>query len=224
LTECARLFGLISLAQADAAIVCWATKFKYNTWRPVTAIQRADEDGNELTEPDRTWESHLISPPFPEYTSGHSTFSAASARVLAAYFGTDAIEFSAVSDSLPGVRRSFTSLAACADEVGRSRIYGGIHFDFANREGKRSGSRIGAYVCGNFLIPNDHLPATWMESTSAAGSHVRVHGHLGVECVLESSTDLVNWQEVGRVTGKPGGSVVLDATPLVENRFYRVRE
>lgn len=223
-TECARLFGLISLAQADSAIVCWLTKFKYNTWRPVTAIQRADEDGNEQTEPDRTWESHLISPPFPEYTSGHSTFSAASARVLATYFGTDALEFSAVSDSLPGVRRSFTSLAACADEIGMSRIYGGIHFAFANREGKRCGARIGSYVCGNYLIPNDELPATWMEGATETGTRVRVHGHVGAECVLESSSDMVQWTEVGRVTGKPGGSVVVDAAPLAEKRFYRVRE
>src|SRR5690606_41751270 len=53
---------------------------------------------------------------------GHSTFSKASAQVLSRFYGTDAILFTATSDSLPGVERSFDSLAACADEIGRSRV------------------------------------------------------------------------------------------------------
>jgi hypothetical protein len=224
LTECARLFGLISLAQADSAIVCWATKFQYNTWRPLTAVRRADEDGNAATDADPLWESHLIAPSFPEYTSGHSTFSASSARVLAQFFGTDSISFSANSDSLPGVQRHFTSLAACADEIGMSRIYGGIHFEFGNREGKRCGSRIGAYVCGNYLLPNEMLPAVWMEAATANVARIRVHGHPGRECALERSSGDGDWVELGRGMAKSGGFVVEDASPLVERRFYRVVE
>ena len=146
----ARLFSLLSIAQADAAIVCWESKYRYNFWRPVTAIRRAAEDDNSETEPDAEWDSLLASPAFPSYTSGHS---AASAQVLTHFFGTDAIEFSATSDSLPGVVRKFNSFAACADEIGRSRIYGGIHFEFDNEQGKACGKKIGDFVCGKFLLP-----------------------------------------------------------------------
>ena len=105
-----------------------------------------------------------------------------------------------------------------------SRVYGGIHLNFANREGKRCGSRIGAFVCGNYLIPIEDLPATWMEGATTEGTRVRVHGHVGAECVLESSSDLHTWVEVGRTVGKPGGFVLVDKAPLIEQRFYRVRE
>jgi hypothetical protein len=153
LAETARLFALLSIAQADAAIICWETKFRHNLWRPVTAIQRADEDGNAATTSDPKWDHLLPAPPFPAYTSGHSMFSKASAQVLTRFFGTDAVRFAAKSDSLPGVERHFASLSACADEVGLSRIYGGIHFAFDNIQGKASGQRIGDYVAQHALLP-----------------------------------------------------------------------
>src|SRR5690606_6672991 len=77
LVENARLFALLSLAEADAGICSWDNKFAFEAWRPVTAIQRADEDGNPATEPDPDWMPLLTTPPFPTYTSGHSTFSGA---------------------------------------------------------------------------------------------------------------------------------------------------
>lgn len=163
LTESARLMALIGLAQADAAIVCWDAKYRWNLWRPITAIRRAAEDGNPQTEADPAWDQFLISPPFPSYTSGHSSFSKASARVLTHFFGTDALTFTARSDSLPGVFRTFHSVAACADEVGLSRIYGGIHFPFDNEEGKRTGGLVGDYVSTHFLLPVDALPQVRLE-------------------------------------------------------------
>jgi hypothetical protein len=152
LAETARLFALISLSQADSAIVCWEAKYRYNFWRPVTAIHRADEDANRATDADMKWEQYLASPPFPSYISGHSTFSKAVATVLTIFLGTDSISFTATSDSLPGICRKYDSLSACADEVGMSRIYGGIHFQFDNREGKLCGKKIAEYVCANFLL------------------------------------------------------------------------
>ena len=88
LEENARLFALLNIALADAAIVCWEGKYLYNFWRPITAIQEADTDGNPLTEADPGWMPLLPTPPFPEYTSGHSTFSGAAATVLAYFFGS----------------------------------------------------------------------------------------------------------------------------------------
>src|SRR5437764_1757374 len=104
------MIALLSLAQADAAIVCWEAKYRYNFWRPITAIQRADEDNNPATDKDASWSHFLAAPPFPAYTSGHSAFSKASAQVLTHFYGTDEIAFAARSDSLPGVTRRFTSL------------------------------------------------------------------------------------------------------------------
>jgi hypothetical protein len=158
--DTARLFALLSIAQADAAIVCWEVKYRYNTWRPITAIRRAADDGNPNTKPDAQWDHFLSSPNFPEYTSGHSTFSKASAAVLRDFFGTDKMNFSARSDTLPSEVRKFTSFSACADEVGMSRIYGGIHFQFSNIEGKACGEKIGEYVSSHLLLAVNKTPVT----------------------------------------------------------------
>ncbi|MFM8359599.1 MAG: vanadium-dependent haloperoxidase, partial [Verrucomicrobiota bacterium] len=135
----ARLMALLCLAQADSAIACWETKYRYNTWRPVTAIRRGDEDGNAATVAEPEWEALLNAPNFPEYPSGHSIFSQASAAILRAFYGTDALTFTATSDSQPGVQRTYRSLQACADEIAQGRVWGGIHFGFASAAGKRAG-------------------------------------------------------------------------------------
>ncbi len=151
LAENARLFALLNIATADAAICSWDAKYAYDFWRPITAIRNADLDGNAATEADPTWTPLLVTPPFPEYTSGHSTFSGAAATVLADYFGTDEIAFTTTSEDLPGVSRSFPSFSSAADEAGLSRIYGGIHFMSANFQGLHSGGNIGQHVMDNFL-------------------------------------------------------------------------
>jgi len=225
LAENARLFALISMAQADGAILCWEVKYLYDLWRPVTAIQRADEDNNPLTEADKTWEQYLPSPPFPAYTSGHSTFSKASSQVLTHFYGTDAITFTAASDTEVGVFRTFNSLAVCADEVGMSRIYGGFHYMFDNVHGKATGGKIGDYVSANFLLSNDTLPVARVESFRDRVPLVRVHGHIGRTCVLEASSDLVQWQGISTNQAVVGGMLVPD-TRVLEQAFcfYRVRE
>ena len=225
LAENARLFALISVAQADGAILCWKIKFLYNFWRPVTAIQRADEDNNPLTEADKTWVQYLPSPPFPAYTSGHSSFSKASAQVLTHFYGNDAITFTTSSDTVPGVFRKFDSLADCADEIGMSRIYGGFHFMFDNVQGKATGKKVGDYVSANFLLPNDELPLVRLEGFQDGVPLVRVHGHIGQTSVLEVSTDLRNWQGIATNQMVVGGSLIRDArTPTQAQQFYRVQE
>jgi membrane-associated phospholipid phosphatase len=153
LEENARLFALLNIALADAAIVCWEAKYVYNFWRPITAIQEADTDGNPLTEADQGWMPLLPTPPFPEYASGHSTFSGAAATVLAYFFGSDRIAFAVGSDDLPGVLRSYASFSEAALESGLSRIYGGIHFPSANLHGLSSGAAIGTHVSWHLLRP-----------------------------------------------------------------------
>ncbi|HEX5758250.1 MAG TPA: vanadium-dependent haloperoxidase [Thermoanaerobaculia bacterium] len=153
LVEKQRLLALVSLAVADAAIVSWDHKYAYNHWRPTTGIQNADKDGNPATAPDPSWTPLIVVPPFPSYTSGHSTFSGAAARVLALFFGTDSFNFDASSDALPGVERSFTSLSAAADEAGQSRIYGGIHWQYDNQVGLASGRELADHVFFTQLAP-----------------------------------------------------------------------
>jgi hypothetical protein len=224
LAETARLMALLGMAQADAAIVCWEAKYRYNLWRPITAIQRANEDGNDATEADPEWNHYLSSPPFPAYTSGHSTFSKASAEVLKFFYGTDAITFTATSDSVPGVFRTYESLAACADEIGLSRIYGGIHFEFDNREGKACGKRVAEFVVANYLLPQTSLPFVRLESVTPEQALVRVHGHFGALCVLEASSDFSKWDPISKGSAPAGGTLVSDPRTGDILRFFRVRE
>lgn len=146
LEQNARLFALLNLAMADAGICAWDAKFTYHNWRPVTAIRAGDTDGNADTEPDVTWSSLIVTPPFPDYCSGHSTFSAAAATVLAQFYGTDDISFTTGSDFLPGVFRSFSKFSAAAQEAADSRVYGGIHYRFASQDGLVGGLAIGEWT------------------------------------------------------------------------------
>ncbi len=153
LLQNARLFALLGITVADAAIVSWDNKYAYNIWRPVTGIQGANLDGNPKTRSDKTWLPLIATPPFPAYTSGHSTFSGSSSRILELFFGTDHFDFSTTSDGLPGVTRSFTSFFQAAEEAGQSRIFGGIHWQFDNTAGLASGRSLAEHVFFNFLTP-----------------------------------------------------------------------
>jgi hypothetical protein len=151
LTQDARLFALLNLALADSAISCWDMKRYFDLWRPIAAIREADTDGNPDTAADPSWEPLIITPPFPSYSSGHSTFSGAAAELLKDFFGDQA--FTIGSDGLPGVERSFLGFWDAAEEAGMSRIYGGIHWEFDNQEGLLAGKALGDYVFENFLKP-----------------------------------------------------------------------
>jgi membrane-associated phospholipid phosphatase len=153
LVDNARLFALLNIAEADALIATWDAKYTYNVWRPVTAIRFAgDSSLNPATVSDPTWTPLIVTPNFPSYTSAHSTVSGAAAAVLTSLFGAD-YSFSAGSDGLPGVTRSFPSFEAAAAEAGQSRIYGGIHFQFDNQGGLATGGALGQFVIQNFLVP-----------------------------------------------------------------------
>ena len=157
LLDDARLFAQLNVALADAGIAAWDAKYTFDAWRPITAIRQADKDGNPLTSADPNWVPLLNTPPFPEYVSGHSTFSAAAAAVLDKTFG-NTFAFNSGSVGLPNVTRSFTSFDAAAAEAGESRIYGGIHFEFSNQDGLALGKQIGDYVTANLMLDNSLNP------------------------------------------------------------------
>ena len=116
----------------------------------MTAIRYA-EDGNPATVADTAWEPLLTTPSFPEYVSGHSTFSGAAGEVLRRYFRRDRLKFSIESDTTPGVTRHFGSLTAVVEEIGMSRIWGGIHFRSADVDGQALGRKIGDWVFDHAL-------------------------------------------------------------------------
>ena len=150
LEENARLFALLNFALADAAITSWDAKYKYDLWRPVTAIRQADTDNNPNTTADPLWTPLITTPPFSEYTSGHSTFSGAAEPVMNAVFGAD-YGFADKGDKTVNSLRTYDNFAQAADESGMSRIFGGIHFMSANVDGLSSGRNVGNYVVQNFL-------------------------------------------------------------------------
>jgi hypothetical protein len=145
LEENARLFALLNIAMADAAMCAWDAKYAFHFWRPVTAINFA--------EPQLNWMSFIVTPPFPDYVSGHSTFSGAAATVLARFYGTEDLPFTTGSDFLPGVYRSFATCLDAAEEAAVSRLYGGIHFRSANEDGLRAGISIGEWTGTRYLQP-----------------------------------------------------------------------
>ncbi len=147
----ARLFAQLNIAQADAGIAAWNAKYTYNQLRPITAIRQANNDGNPLTIQNDNWQSLLPTPPFPDYVSGHSTFGAAAAGVLASFFGNN-YSFSVTSQEMPGTYRSYTSFQQAAAENGESRVLGGVHVQAANQDGQSIGYNIANYVTRNVLV------------------------------------------------------------------------
>jgi hypothetical protein len=143
ITRKARLFALLNLALADAAVACWDCKYRYRLWRPVTALR--------LAEPG--WTPLLVTPAFPSYTSGHSTFSGAAATVLTDVVGKEGVEFTVGSDGVPGTERSYKGFWEAAHEAGRSRVYGGIHYECDNREGLALGVRVAEEILRTRLLP-----------------------------------------------------------------------
>ncbi|MGB6223698.1 vanadium-dependent haloperoxidase [Haloferula sp.] len=150
IAEKARLFAILNLALADAGIAAWDCKFHYKFWRPVSAIRESMDDGDPDTVPNPNWKSLLPAPSHPEYVSGHSTFSGAGACVLSHFLGELPAPISIETREMPGVRRKFENFDDIANEIGRSRIYGGIHFESANCEGLKLGAKVARHTITRF--------------------------------------------------------------------------
>src|SRR4029450_8233956 len=114
----AEAYAGVGLAVNDAFICCWFTKYQFNLLRPITYIRQQF---------DPEWESPIVTPAFPEYTSGHSTQSGAVAEVLTEMFG-EVPYVDHTHDDIGLPPRSFASFRAAAEEAGISRLYGGIHY------------------------------------------------------------------------------------------------
>lgn len=171
----ASAFSTLSTGLADAAIEGFAAKYEYRLWRPVTAIQLGDSDGNAATIADPAWASLFATPPHPSYISTHSDLSAAGASILSAYFGDDeAFSFSIGPDT-----RHFTSLAEAEADAANSRLWGGIHFRFDNDAGLKLGNEVGARVLASGFFGAVPEPSSWgmmLVGFAAVGMGLRSRG------------------------------------------------
>ena len=138
------------------------SKNHYNYWRPVTAIQTGDTDGNPDTTGNPAWTPLRPTPPDQDYASGHSIEGGAAAEVLKQFFGTDRISFQDCSVTLPvgstcsdpsPVLRSYTSFSQAAAENAYSRILIGFHFRKSVEEGTDYGRKIGKRAVNHYLRP-----------------------------------------------------------------------
>lgn len=135
------LYTLVSCTLHDAFIVCWDEKFRSNRLRPETAINRFI---------DERWKPLLQTPPFPEYTSGHSVISTATSEVLTHFLG-DNFSFTDTTENYIGLpSRQFTSFRQAADEACISRLYGGIHFRDAIENGREQGRSVARFILSRF--------------------------------------------------------------------------
>jgi len=150
--QAARMFAMVDMTETDAVIACYNEKEFWNFWRPVTAIQLGDTDGNAATVGDPNWMPLLVTPPFPEYTSGHTCFTSASMTTLAFFFKRDNISFSAFSAASNSTRH-FTSFSQALAEVVNARVWGGIHFRTADNQGVKIGLSVFAFMSGHYFRP-----------------------------------------------------------------------
>jgi hypothetical protein len=160
----ARLFAIGNLAGADGVIGCWNDKYYWQFWRPITAIREADTDGNPATEADPTWwplfhittpvcnPPLLVTPPFPDHPSAHTSGSGAIVYALQNFFGTDKIAFSAFSDK-SCTTRSFERLSDVIEELIDARVWAGIHFRTADMQGAVLGRKVAHYLKQHYFQP-----------------------------------------------------------------------
>lgn len=145
LSENARMLATLNLAIADALISCWDAKYYYEFWRPVTAIRLADGDADGNPD-DPNWTPLIVTPPFPEYTSGHSSLAGAAATVLVAYFG-DETPFAVASPG--GEIRYYPGFSTAVEEVADARVFAGIHFRAACDVGAAAGGEVATFILEN---------------------------------------------------------------------------
>jgi hypothetical protein len=154
LLNSARFMALFSVAAADALIAVFDAKYKYEFWRPITAIRNGDIDGNPATERDATWQPIDATPMHPEYPCAHCILSSSVAAVIEGLLGSDEIpEVSLTSPFVPGVTHHFTNLRPYSDEVANARICAGFHYRFSTIAGREMGQKIGTYIVKSVMQP-----------------------------------------------------------------------
>jgi hypothetical protein len=167
IVDSARLFAMTNMAAADGSIGCWNDKWYWSFWRPITAIREAASDGNPATVADPNWVPlfdptvpvsgpPLVTPGFPDHPAGHTCISGATVHALQAFFGTDKVPFTAVSNKCspaPCPARSFDRFSGALKEIIDARVWGGIHFRTADVQGAVLGKKVVHYMERHYFQP-----------------------------------------------------------------------
>jgi hypothetical protein len=164
----ARLFAMLYLTGADAAIACWGDKARWLFWRPITAIREADRDGNPATDADPAWLPLIITPPYPDHPSGLACIGSGMGRSLRDFFGTNRLSFSSTNRDL-NLTRSYTSFSQAIDEIVDARVWSGIHFRIADEHGERIGRQVARYRKQHYFRPTK--PRAVEEDDRAGDEH-----------------------------------------------------
>ena len=151
--DAARGFALMNMTQHDALMTAFTGKFLYGFWRPITAIREAESDGNPSTAADPAWSPLLATPPYPGYPGNRACLSSSQSRLLERLFGQQnvpvTVTWNVAND--PAIVRSYNGFRQLADEEAKSRIWGGIHFEFESAASKGSCALVADYIVDNTL-------------------------------------------------------------------------
>lgn len=153
ITRTARTLAIMNMSLSDAHITVFESKYRYRTWRPETAIVRADEDGNDRTIASEAYEPFVTTPCFPGYPSAHGAGGGAARAVLERAYGRKDHDIVLVEAGAPGIVLRYSDLRTITDDVDDARIYGGIHFRYDQEAGERMGVEIGHYNDEHHLLP-----------------------------------------------------------------------
>jgi hypothetical protein len=153
IVETARMFAAIDMSLADAEISVWHAKYVYGYWRPITAINLADTDGNPATLADPTWVPLLTTPPYPDYPSGYNVVNSTVTHGLEDLFRTRQLQLTLISTAVPGVVRHYDSGRALRRDVVDARVWLGIHFRFADTASRDLGRRLTDWSLDHYFQP-----------------------------------------------------------------------
>lgn len=152
IAETARLFAAANTSATDAVVAAWDAKLHYGRWRPITAIQLADTDGNSATPADPQWQPLLVTPPHPDYISGHAAVAGAVTQTLSGLLGTMRLDLTLFSEAT-GTTRHYKYADRLNEDMINARVWAGIHFRSADVAGCQAGSRIGFWAVTHYFRP-----------------------------------------------------------------------
>jgi hypothetical protein len=156
LVDAARMFAAADMSAADTIISVWHAKYVHGFWRPDTAINLADTDGNPATDPDPSWAPLRPDPAYPEYPSGYNGFAAAVSRGLEDLFHTRQLQLTVISTAVPGAVRRYQTGAALRQDVVDGRMWLGVHFRFADTAARDMGISLTDWTLAHYFQPLHH--------------------------------------------------------------------
>ena len=151
LTENARALALMNMATNDSLVAAFFNKYRYNFWRPETAIHAGGTDGNPKTDPDPSWTPFVLTPCFPSYPSNHGSAANSAAEILRRIYGEGCHFMTLSNPTVPDIVLQYTTFKQITDDISDARVYGGIHFRTDQVAGERLGNAIGKAVYKNNL-------------------------------------------------------------------------